>query len=256
MSAKIKEKIDASVEGKLKALYQLQLIDSNIDRLRTVRGELPLEVSDLEDTVLGLETRLANVTQEVADLENQLNEKKQNIKDFQANIKKYEAQQGKVRNNREYDAITKEIEFQNLEIQLAEKRQKEAKAAITIKAELLEKSKIEFEERSKDLKIKKAELEEIISETEKEEKDLLVESEKASAGIEDRLLNAYKRIRSNTKNGLAVVAVERDACGGCYNKIPPQRQLDIRTNKKIIVCEHCGRVLVDGMLIPDTNEAH
>jgi len=256
MSAKIKEKIDASVEGKLKALYQLQLIDSNIDRLRTVRGELPLEVSDLEDTVLGLETRLANVTEEVAELENQLNEKKQNIKDFQANIKKYEAQQGKVRNNREYDAITKEIEFQNLEIQLAEKRQKEAKAAITIKAELLEKSKIEFEERSKDLKIKKAELEEIISETEKEEKDLLVESEKASAGIEDRLLNAYKRIRSNTKNGLAVVAVERDACGGCYNKIPPQRQLDIRTNKKIIVCEHCGRVLVDGMLIPDTNEAH
>lgn len=256
MSAKIKEKIDASVEGKLKALYQLQLIDSNIDRLRTVRGELPLEVSDLEDTVLGLETRLANVTEEVAELENQLNEKKQNIKDFQANIKKYEAQQGKVRNNREYDAITKEIEFQNLEIQLAEKRQKEAKAAITIKAELLEKSKIEFEERSKDLKIKKAELEEIISETEKEEKELLVESEKASAGIEDRLLNAYKRIRSNTKNGLAVVAVERDACGGCYNKIPPQRQLDIRTNKKIIVCEHCGRVLVDGMLIPDTNEAH
>lgn len=256
MSAKIKEKIDASVEGKLKALYQLQLIDSNIDRLRTVRGELPLEVSDLEDTVLGLETRLANVTEEVAELENQLNEKKQNIKDFQANIKKYEAQQGKVRNNREYDAITKEIEFQNLEIQLAEKRQKEAKAAITIKAELLEKSKIEFEERSKDLKIKKAELEEIISETEKEEKELLVESEKASAGIEERLLNAYKRIRSNTKNGLAVVAVERDACGGCYNKIPPQRQLDIRTNKKIIVCEHCGRVLVDGMLIPDTNEAH
>ena len=256
MSAKIKEKIDASVEGKLKALYQLQLIDSNIDRLRTVRGEMPLEVRDLEDTVLGLETRLANVTEEVAELENQLNEKKQNIKDFQANIKKYEAQQGKVRNNREYDAITKEIEFQNLEIQLAEKRQKEAKAAITIKAELLEKSKIEFEERSKDLKIKKAELEEIISETEKEEKDLLVESEKASAGIEERLLNAYKRIRSNTKNGLAVVAVERDACGGCYNKIPPQRQLDIRTNKKIIVCEHCGRVLVDGMLIPDTNEAH
>lgn len=256
MSAKIKEKIDASVEGKLKALYQLQLIDSNIDRLRTVRGELPLEVSDLEDTVLGLETRLANVTEEVAELENQLNEKKQNIKDFQANIKKYEAQQGKVRNNREYDAITKEIEFQNLEIQLAEKRQKEAKAAITIKAELLEKSKIEFEERSKDLKVKKAELEEIISETEKEEKDLLIESEKASAAIEERLLNAYKRIRSNTKNGLAVVAVERDACGGCYNKIPPQRQLDIRTNKKIIVCEHCGRILVDGMLIPDTNEAH
>ncbi len=252
MAAKIKEKIDASVEGKLKSLYQLQLIDSEIDRLRTIRGELPLEVSDLEDTVTGLETRLKNVTDEVEELENQLNEKKQNIKDFQANIKKYEAQQGKVRNNREYDAITKEIEFQNLEIQLAEKRIKEAKVSVILKAELLEKSKIDFEERSKDLKVKKSELEEIIAETEKEEKQLLVDSVAASANIEDRLLNAYKRIRSNTRNGLAVVAVERDACGGCYNKIPPQRQLDIRTNKKIIVCEHCGRVLVDGMLIPDT----
>ncbi len=249
--AKIKEKIDASIEGKLKSLYHLQLVDSKIDRLRTIRGELPLEVSDLEDTVAGLETRLTNVTEEVAELENQLNEKKQNIKDFQANIKKYEAQQNKVRNNREYDAITKEIEFQNLEIQLAEKRMKEAKASITIKSEVLEKSRIEFEERSKDLKAKKSELEEIIAETEKEEKELQKESEKASAGIEERLLNAYKRIRMNSRNGLAVVAVERDACGGCYNKIPPQRQLDIRLNKKIIVCEHCGRILVDGMLIPD-----
>lgn len=251
MSAKIKEKIDASIEGKLKNLYQLQLIDSKVDKLRTIRGELPLEVSDLEDTVAGLETRLANVTEEVAELENQLNEKKQNIKDFQANIKKYEAQQNKVRNNREYDAITKEIEFQNLEIQLAEKRMKEAKVSIVIKSELLEKSKVEFEERSKDLKAKKGELEEIVAETEKEEKDLIKESEKAASTIEDRLLNAYRRIRANSRNGLAVVAVERDACGGCYNKIPPQRQLDIRLNKKIIVCEHCGRVLVDGMLIPD-----
>lgn len=252
MSAKIKEKVDASVEGKLKNLYQLQLIDTKIDRLRIIRGELPLEVSDLEDTVTGLETRLTNVTEEVAELETSLNEKKQAIKDFQSNIKKYEAQQGKVRNNREYDAITKEVEFQNLEIQLAEKRMKEAKAGITLKTELLEKSKIEFEERSKDLKAKKSELDEIIAETEKEEKELLKESEKASSHIEDRLLNAYKRIRKNSRNGLAVVAVERDACGGCYNKIPPQRQLDIRLNKKIIVCEHCGRILVDGMLIPDS----
>src|ERR1043165_7355722 len=251
MCAKIKEKIDASVEGKLKSLYSLQLIDSKIDRLRIIRGELPLEVSDLEDTVAGLETRVVNLEKELAELENQLNEKKQAIKDFQSNIKKYESQQNKVRNNREYDAITKEIEFQNLEIQLAEKRIKEAKAGITIKGELLDNSKIEFEERNKDLKAKKAELEEIIAETEKEEKELLKESEKAAAGIEDRLLNAYKRIRANSRNGLAVVAVERDACGGCYNKIPPQRQLDIRLNKKIIVCEHCGRILVDGMLIPD-----
>jgi uncharacterized protein len=251
MCAKIKEKIDASIEGKLKSLYQLQLIDSKIDRLRTVRGELPLEVSDLEDTVAGLETRLSNITEEVTELENQINEKKQSIKDFQSNIKKYEAQQSKVRNNREYDAITKEIEFQNLEIQLAEKRMKEAKAAITLKSEILEKSRVEFEERSKDLKAKKSELEEIIAETEKEEKELIKQSEKSAAGIEDRLLNAYRRIRDNSRNGLAVVPVERDACGGCYNKIPPQRQLDIRLNKKIIVCEHCGRILVDGMLIPD-----
>ncbi len=251
MCAKIKEKIDASVEGKLKSLYQLQLIDSKIDRLRTIRGELPLEVSDLEDTVAGLETRVVNLEEELAELENQVTEKKQAIKDFQANIKKYEAQQNKVRNNREYDAITKEIEFQNLEIQLAEKRIKEAKAAIVVKTEVLEKSREEFEERKKDLKVKKGELDEIIAETEKEEKELLKQSESAAVGIEDRLLNAYKRIRSNTRNGLAVVAVERDACGGCFNKIPPQRQLDIRTNKKIIVCEHCGRILVDGMLIPD-----
>lgn len=251
MSAKIKEKIDASIEGKLINLYQLQLIDTKIDRLRIIRGELPLEVTDLEDTVAGLQTRLENVTQEVADLENSLNEKKQAIKDFQANIKKYQLQQSKVRNNREYDAITKEIEFQNLEIQLAEKRTKEAKASVTIKSELLEKSKIEFDERSKDLKAKKNELDEIIAETEKEEKELLKKSDKASANIEERLLNAYNRIRSNSRNGLAIVSVERDACGGCYNKIPPQRQLDIRLNKKIIVCEHCGRVLVDAMIIQD-----
>ncbi|MBS1651475.1 MAG: hypothetical protein JSU07_05620 [Bacteroidetes bacterium] len=252
MSAKIKEKIDASVEGKLKALYELQLIDSKVDRLRTIRGELPLEVNDLEDTVAGLETRLKNASDEVEDLTKQIADKKQAIKEFHANIKKYEAQQSKVRNNREFDAITKEIEFQKLEIELAEKRIKEAQHGLTLKDGILEKSKHEFEDRNKDLKIKKSELDEIISETEKEEKDLLEQSEKASKGIEDRLLNAYRRIRSNTRNGLAVVPVDRDACGGCFNKIPPQRQLDIRTNKKIIVCEHCGRILVDGMLIPDT----
>ncbi len=250
MCAKIKEKIDASVEGKLRALYELQLIDSKIDRIRTVRGELPLEVQDLEDIVAGLETRVGNLTEELAELENQVAEKTQGVKDFKSNIKKYEAQQNKVRNNREYDAITKEIEFQNLEIQLAEKRLKEYKLAITQKTEILERSQVEFSERKKDLKVKKSELDEIIAETEKEEKDLLKLSEKSSSGIEDRLLNAYKRIRANTRNGLAVVPVERDACGGCYNKIPPQKQLDIRMNKKILVCEHCGRIMVDPHIIP------
>lgn len=255
MCAKIKEKIDASVEGKLRALYELQLIDSKIDRIRTVRGELPLEVQDLEDIVAGLETRVNNLTEELTELENQVSEKTQSVKDFKSNIKKYEAQQNKVRNNREYDAITKEIEFQNLEIQLAEKRLKEYKLAITQKTEILERSQVEFSERKKDLKVKKSELDEIIAETEKEEKDLLKLSEKASSGIEERLLNAYKRIRENTRNGLAVVPVERDACGGCYNKIPPQKQLDIRMNKKILVCEHCGRVMVDPEIIPSAEKA-
>jgi uncharacterized protein len=255
MCAKIKEKIDASVEGKLRALYELQLIDSKIDKIRTVRGELPLEVQDLEDIVAGLETRVNNLTEELSELETQVADKTQGVKDFKANIKKYEAQQNKVRNNREYDAITKEIEFQNLEIQLAEKRLKEYKLGIAQKTEILEKSQVEFSERKKDLKVKKSELDEIIAETEKEEKDLLKLSDKATSGIEDRLLNAYKRIRENTRNGLAVVPVERDACGGCYNKIPPQKQLDIKMNKKILVCEHCGRVMVDPEIIPSAEAA-
>ncbi len=251
MCAKIKEKIDASIEGKLRALYELQLIDSKIDRIRTIRGELPLEVQDLEDSVAGLETRVTNLTDELKELENQVAEKTQAIKDFKANIKKYEAQQGKVRNNREYDAITKEIEFQNLEIQLAEKRLKENKFNIESKSEIVEKSQNEFSERKKDLKLKKSELDEIIAETEKEEKDLVKASATAAAGIEERLVNAYRRVRANTRNGLAVVPVERDACGGCFNKIPPQKQLDIRMNKKILVCEHCGRIMVDPNIISD-----
>lgn len=249
MCAKIKEKIDSSIEGKLRNLYELQIIDSKIDRIRTIRGELPLEVQDLEDSVAGLETRVNNLSEELKTLEDAVAEKTQAIKDFKSNIKKYEAQQGKVRNNREYDAITKEIEFQNLEIQLAEKRLKEAKFAIETKSEIVEKSQVDFSERKKDLKLKKSELDEIIAETEKDEKDLLKQSAKTAETIEDRLLNAYKRIRSNTRNGLAVVPVQRDACGGCFNKIPPQKQLDILMNKKILVCEHCGRVLVDPNLI-------
>jgi predicted nucleic acid-binding Zn-ribbon protein len=250
MCAKIKEKVDASIEGKLRALYELQIIDSKIDRIRTIRGELPLEVQDLEDSVAGLETRVTNLSDELKELQDQIIEKTESIKDFKSNIKKYEAQQGKVRNNREYDAITKEIEFQNLEIQLAEKRLKEYKFAVEQKSEIVEKSQVDFSERKKDLKLKKSELDEIITETEKEEKDLVKASEKASDNIEDRLVNAYRRIRENTRNGLAVVPVERDSCGGCFNKIPPQKQLDIKMNKKILVCEHCGRIMVDPNIIP------
>ncbi|MFY9308996.1 MAG: C4-type zinc ribbon domain-containing protein [Bacteroidia bacterium] len=240
---------EISVEEKLRALFELQQVDSKIDKIRTVRGELPLEVRDLEDMVAGLETRINNYTEELKNLEESISEKKNVIKDAQALIKKYETQQGKVRNNREYDSITKEIEFQNLEIQLAEKRIKEYKANILAKKAIAEESQAELESRQKDLKIKKKELEEIVAETEKEETALIKKSKNSEAVIEDRLLNAYKRIRANVMNGLGVVTVERDACGGCFNKIPPQRQLDIRTHKKIIVCEHCGRILVDAEIL-------
>lgn len=247
--AKTDEKSDVSVEAKLKALFELQQIDSKIDKIKTVRGELPLEVRDLEDLVAGLETRIGNINDEIKGLESSIVEKKNAMKESQALIKKYEAQQGKVRNNREYDSITKEIEFQNLEIQLSEKRIKEFKAQIAQKKEVLELAQEELTSRQKDLKIKKKELDEIIEETEKEEQSLLKKSKTSEAMIEDRLLNAYKRIRANVMNGLAVVSVERDACGGCFNKIPPQRQLDIQTHKKLIVCEHCGRILVDAEIL-------
>ena len=244
--AKIEE---ISVEEKLKALYELQQIDSKIDKIRTVRGELPLEVRDLEDLVAGLETRINNFNDELKGIEDSITQKKNVIKEAQALIKKYETQQNKVRNNREYDSITKEIEFQNLEIQLAEKRIKEYKANIIAKKDIMAQSEEDFKDRQKDLKIKKKELNDIVAETEKEEQSLLKKSKNSESIIEERLLNAYKRIRSNVMNGLGVVTVERDACGGCFNKIPPQRHLDIKTHKKVIVCEHCGRILVDAEIL-------
>ena len=239
------EKGDVSVERKLVSLFSLQLVDTEINKIRIVRGELPLEVQDLEDEIEGLETRLENFNQEIADLENSVKEKKAAIKDFQALIKKYESQQMNVRNNREYDSITKEIEFQNLEIQLCEKRIKEFTAALELKKEMVEKTKETLKERNEDLKQKKVELEEIVTETEKEEEKLVSKLQDSQKYIEERLLTAYQRIKKNARNGLAVVVVERDACGGCFNKIPPQRQLDIKMHKKIIVCEYCGRILVD-----------
>ncbi|MCB9187203.1 MAG: hypothetical protein H6601_10755 [Flavobacteriales bacterium] len=234
-----------TVEDKLKALYNLQTIDSEIDRIRTIRGELPLEVQDLEDDIAGLETRLQNLTDEVNAFEDAIVERKNMITDALAAIKKYEGQQGKVRNNREFDSLNKEIEFQNLEIQLCEKKMNEFKANIEAKNELIEGAKAALEERQKDLEAKKAELDSIIAETEKDEEKLVKQSKAAEKVIEDRLINAYKRIRENSLNGLAVVKIERSACGGCFNSIPAQRQLDISLRKKIIVCEHCGRVLVD-----------
>jgi uncharacterized protein len=243
------EEKEVTVEEKLRALYELQQIDSSIDRIRTIRGELPLEVQDLEDEIQGLETRLENLNEELKSLETQISDKKNQMKESETLIKKYETQQEKVRNNREYDSLTKEIEFQKLEIQLAEKRIKEAKAAIIHKKEIIEQSEKVLNDRQADLDHKKGELDAIVAETQKDEDKLIKKSKDAEPIIEERLLKAYKRIRKNAINGLAVVAVERDACGGCFNKIPPQRQLDIRTHKKIIVCEYCGRILVDANIL-------
>ena len=236
---------EVMIENKLKALYGLQQVDSKIDKIRIVRGELPMEVNDLEDEIVGLETRLGKFTDELNQLEDQIVKRKLAIKESKEAIKKYEAQQNKVKNNREFDSLTKEIEFQTLEIQLSDKKIKEYNAEIVHKNEMIDASKKTFSERKKDLKIKKEELDSIVAETEKEENYLLKHSKNASNIVDERLLSAYHRIRENARNGMAVVKIERDACGGCFNKIPPQRQLDIRQRKKIIVCEHCGRILVD-----------
>ncbi len=236
---------ETSVEDRLQALYDLQVIDSKIDRIRTIRGELPLEVQDLEDEVAGLETRIEKADEVISTLEADISSKKNQIEESKAAIKKYEGQQQNVRNNREYDSLTKEIEFQNLEIELSEKRIKEYQVKIENKKEINDASKLKLEDVKADLDLKRNELDEIIAETEKEEKSLSKESKKAEEVIEGRLLTAYKRVRGSARNGLAVVPVERSACGGCFNKIPPQRQLDINSHKKVIVCEHCGRILVD-----------
>jgi predicted nucleic acid-binding Zn-ribbon protein len=246
MNANLAEtKSEVTVEEKLRALYKLQFIDTKIDKIRIVRGELPLEVQDLEDELVGLETRINKLKEEVNQMDVSINDKKNAIKDSLALIKKYEAQQGNVRNNREFDSINKEIEYQTLDMQLSEKRIKEFRAGIDAKNELIAQAIPNLEERTRDLEHKKSELADIVAETEKEESHLNEESNKAATKIEERLFSAYKRIRTNAINGLAVVTIQRDACGGCFNKIPPQRQMDIRLRKKIIVCEYCGRILVD-----------
>jgi len=241
----VKDETEISVEKKLIALYTLQQNDSKIDRIKIVRGELPLEVEDLEDEVAGLETRIDNYIQEIEMLDKQIADKQLAIKESQGLIKRYEEQQNNVRNNREYDALTKEVEFQNLEIQLAEKRIREFTTQLTMSKEEIENAQHELSDRRNDMEAKRSELTDIVAETELEEKELNNRSELQQRLIEERLLIAYKRIRKNARNGLAVVPVERDACGGCFSYIPPQRQLDIKLHKKIIVCEFCGRILVD-----------
>ena len=247
------EQIEVTVERKLVALYTLQQIDSKIDRIRIVRGELPEAVQDLEDEVAGLETRIENYNTDLKKFNTDVTNYKIKIKETQALIKKYEEQQNQVRNSREYDSLTKETEYQSLEIQLCEKRIKDATIKIEdIKANL-EATEKKLAERKNDLVVKQSELNSIVEETEKEEEELVAKSKESEALIEERLLTAYKRIRKGARNGLAVVKIERDACGGCFNKIPPQHQLDIRIHKKIIVCEYCGRILVDQDIIDQYN---
>jgi len=234
-----------SVEEKLASLYNLQKIESKLDEISILKGELPIEVRDLEDEIQGLHSRETRVEEEINGINEFVDQKKQTITQSQDLIKKYEKQSDNVKNNREYEAINKEIEMQTLEVKLAERHIKDANEEIQEKARVLDSVKKTISAKESNLKVKKAELDKIIAETEKEENELQALSGKARSSVDARLLTSYDRIRKNFRNGLAVVSVIRDACGGCFNAIPPQRQSEIRQHKKIIVCENCGRVLVD-----------
>ena len=243
--AKTEDKKGLSVEEKIRALYNLQLVDSKIDKIKILRGELPLEVQDLEDEIAGLETRIENYKNDIVTLETSISNKKADIKESEALQLKYNEQLKNIKNNREFDSLTKELEFQSLEIELSNKKIKGFTADIEAKKVIIEDANAKLNELKLNLEDKKKELDEIVGETQKEEEALLEKSEKIAENIEERLLTAYKRIRGNARNGLAIAPIERGACGGCYNKIPPQKQLDIKSRKKIIVCEYCGRILVD-----------
>ncbi|MBO5185505.1 MAG: HalX domain-containing protein [Prevotella sp.] len=240
-----KESTDLSVEEKLKALYQLQSALSEIDEKRALRGELPLEVQDLEDEIEGLSIRIEKIRTEIDEFQKAVSQKKAEITEAQASVERYKTQLNDVKNNREYDTLSKEIEFQSLEIELCNKKIREAMTRINDREADLKASETIIEERQNDLEMKKSELDEIMEETRAEEERLKIKVKELEAKIEPRLLMSFKRIRKNARNGLGVVYVQRDACGGCFNKIPPQRQLDIKMHKKIIVCEYCGRILID-----------
>ena len=239
------KKKEVTVEQKLRALYDLQLIDSRIDEIKNMRGELPLEVEDLEDEVAGLSKRIEKLESDLTVTEEKIKEKKQFIVDAEAMIKKYKGQQDNVRNNREFDALTKEIEFQELEIELAQKHIREYGAQIEHKTKVIEETKERLAERQNHLNHKKSELDNILKETEKEETALAEKSEKYKKDIEERLVKAYNRIRNNVKNGMAVVTIERGASGGSFFTIPPQVQVEIAARRKVIIDEHSGRILVD-----------
>ena len=241
----------SSVDDQLKALHELQLIDTKVDKIRIIRGELPLEIEDLEDSIAGLDTRLEKFEAELETINESIVANKNTIALATEAIERYETQLKNIKNNREFTSLTKEVEYQNLEIQLAEKKAAQNAANALHKKEIINACKEKIAERNDELKLKTAELSEIVAETEKEEKSLIAESAKAEKVIPERLLTAYKRIRSKVANGLAVVSVEREACGGCFSQIPPQRQLDIKMHKKVIVCEHCGRIMVDANIFEE-----
>lgn len=240
-----KDPIELSVEEKLKTLYQLQTSLSEIDEKRALRGELPLEVQDLEDEIAGLTLRIDKIQQEIREFQTAVTQKRVEMDQAQKSIERYQKQLDEVKNNREYDTLTKEIEYQSLEIELCEKKIKEALIKIEEKTHALEEGRENIKERQEDLKHKRSELNEIVQETREEEEKLRERIAELETKIESRLLSSFKRIRKNARNGLGIVYVQRDACGGCFNKIPPQRQLDIKMHKKVIVCEYCGRIMID-----------
>lgn len=237
--------VDEKVEQRLVALYTLQSVDSKIDKIRIIRGELPQTIQDLEDEIEGLQTRVSNLNATIKETEGQIAMRKNEIAEHESILKDNEKKMDNVRNNREYESLNKEVEFQNLEIQLCERRNKEATAKIAELKQHIEAANLLLESRKADLQQKKDELDDIIKETEKDEERLKKKSKEQEQYIEEHYLLAYKRIRKAARNGLAVVAIDRDACGGCFSKIPPQRQTEIKMHKKVIVCEHCGRILVD-----------
>jgi len=240
-----KDPSEYSVEEKLQSLYQLQTMLTEIDKIKTLRGELPLEVQDLEDEIAGLTTRIEKASADVVEMSKGVAENKNTIEVSRQAVAKYQEQQDHVSNNREFDSLNKEIEFKNLEIELAEKRIREFTNAINAKKEEIENNRALVAEKQQDLEVKKSELQEIIEENRQEEERLREKCKNLELNIEPRLLQSFKRIRNNTRNGLGIVYVQRESCGGCFNKIPPQRQLDIRMRKKIIVCEYCGRIMID-----------
>lgn len=240
-----KEAKEMSVEQKLQALYELQTTLTAIDEKRALRGELPLEVQDLEDEIAGLDTRIEKIDAEIKEFQSAIMMKKGEVQEAQANLERYNNQLNEVRNNREYDSLSKQIDYERLEVELCNKKIKEATDQVAYRTNDLEIAKTEREERQKDLDEKKSELEDILAETREEETMLKERAKDLEVKIEPRLLSSFKRIRKSARNGLGIVYVQRDACGGCFNKIPPQRQLDIKMHKKIIVCEYCGRILVD-----------